>query len=446
MSTPHPPPGPGDTPAATSGQLPPTTGSGAPRSTRRRPPRGLVAVIVGILIVGAGAIVVVAIRSGEDGEAGGRPLPTSAAPASTSSTSTSTTTSTTSTTTPPSAPAPPSTPAVQPSTARPSTSAPPPTLPGDALDLGSGVHLHVPAGWSKVSGPDDPLTISDGTTWYSAQVQQRRAGEGPQPVLQDAVDTFDRDNAAVSYSPATFRGTISGAVPADEYGLVYSAIAHDGTRLSGALQAFVRGDGLAMVVDAWNATDAWPDDSPVPAAITDAIERSLTRAPKLGAAETLPVVPSFRVTSVHPLVSPHGLAGFTVPPGFEAWSPVSDGGVTVAGSTNGITDLVAIAMPAPTSVEEVFETVTADLDERYPDLVIDPPSAQGSRDGALRLGAGFAGTLGGRPIAGGLDVWLVSGDTAFAFAYTYYADIEVDGANPDPDATQFAYSAFADSF
>lgn len=39
----------------------------------------------------------------------------------------------------------------------------------------------------------------------------------------------------------------------------------------------------------------------------------------------------------------------------------------------------------------------------------------------------------------------MEGDTAFAFAYTYDADVELGGANPDPVATQFAYSAFADS-
>lgn len=447
MSTPPPPQGPGDPHAASTGLPPPTLGPPG-RAARRRPSGAAAAVIAGVVIIGGVAIIVAAARSGGDGDRAGQ------SPASSVAVSTTTASSTTSTTTPTTTAAPePSTsppassaPATQPSNPRPSTSPPTTALPPGAVDLGSGVHLPVPPGWSQVSGPDDPLTISDGSTWYSAQVVQRTAGEGPQPVVQDVVDTFDGDNAAVSYSPVRFQGTVSGPMPADEYALVYSAVGNDGGRLSGEIHAFVRGDGLVMVIDAWNATDAWPDQSVIPPEITDTVQRSLTTAPKRGAAETLPVVAAFRVDSAHPVVSPHGLAGFTVPPGFEAWPPVNDGGITVAGATNGSTDLVAIAMPAPDTVDEVFATVTADLDERYPGLVIDAPSPQGTRDGASRLGAGFAGTLGGRPIAGGLDVWLVDGDTAYAFAYTYYADIEPDGANPDPVATQFAYSAFADSF
>jgi hypothetical protein len=386
-------------------------------------------------------IIAVARSSGED-EAGGPPPGASVAPSSTLTSATSTTTTTlVQTTSPASSP-----PAVQPTTPRPVTSAPSTSVPASVLELGSGVHLPVAPGWERVSGPEDPLTISDGTTWYTAEVTRRPAGEGPQPVLQEVVDAIDGDNAAVSYSPTRFVRTVGGPVPADEYTLVYSAIGLDGARFSGTIQAFLRGDGLVMVVEAWQAAEAWPDEAVIPAEITSAVERSLTGAPKLGAAETLPVVAPFRLTSAHPVVSPRGLAGFTVPPGFEAWPPVADGGIWVAGATNGSTDLMAIAMPAPDSVDEVFATVAADLDERYPGLVIDTPSPQGSRDGATRLGAGFAGTLGGRPIAGGIDVWLVEGDTAYAFDYSYYADIEADGANPDPMATQFAYAAYADSF
>jgi hypothetical protein len=317
----------------------------------------------------------------------------------------------------------------------------------DGVDLGNGVHIHVPDGWTTVSGPDDPFTISDGSIWYSPQVMPRSAGEGPHAAMQEAVDVIDGANAAVSYSPVTFQRTVSGTAPADEYALVYSVIGYDGARLSGTLRLFVRGDGLVMLVDAWNSSGAWPDEAAVPTTISEPLEQSLTTAPRLGPAETLPIFASFRVASAHSIVSPYGLAGFTVPPGFEAWSPPAAGGdLRVAGATNGSTELVAIALPARGSIEEVFAEVTADLDERYPGLVIDAPTAQGSRDGTERLGAGFAGTLGGRPIAGGVDVWLVEGDMAYGFAYTYHADIEIDGANPDAVATQFAYAAFADSF
>lgn len=448
MSTPH--PAPGEMSVATNDRSPTAGGArGTGRRPRRRPPGALVAVIAGVVLVAAVATIIAVARSaGDEDEAGAPPPAASVEPSSSASTSATTMP-------PPTTPPPSSPPALQPTTpsaTAPRSSAPrtttsaPSEVPDGMLALGSGVRLPVPAGWQPVSGPDDPPTISDGATWYSAVVMQRAAGEGPQPVFQELVDTIDGANAAVSYSPVRFVRTVSGGMPADEYALVYSSIGHDGARFSGAIQAFLRGDGLVMVVDAWQAAEAWPDGRVIPAEITDAAERSLTGAPKLGASETLPVVGPFRVTSAHPVVSPHGLAGFTVPPGFEPWPPVADGDITVAGATNGSTDLVAIAMPAPDSVEEVFAMVTEDLDERYPGLVIDAPSPQGSRDGATRLGAGFAGTLDGRPIAGGLDVWLVEGDTAYAFAYRYYADIELDAVNPDPMATQFAYAAYADSF
>jgi hypothetical protein len=433
-----------------SGRPPSRRGPFAKRRPGWRPSGASAAILAGVAIVVAGAIAVALSRAGDDEPTGEQPA--GAAVSSTPSASSAPTTApmttppATSATAPPT-PSPSTTPAA---TVRPPTSMPPSTAPStapsDGLDLGHGVHLDIPTGWQTVSGPDDPLTISDGSIWYSPQMLQHLPGDGPQPLMQQAIAAIDGASAAVSYSPVTFQRTAGGAVPADDYALVYSAIGPDGARLSGTIHALVRGDGLALVVDAWTTSDAWPDGTVIPAAMSDALERSLTRAPKLGPAETLPVVAPFRVTSVHPLVSPHGLAGFTMPPGFEAWSPPdAGGGLSAAGATDGSTDLVAIALPAPDTVEEVFAAVTADLDERYPGLVIDPPTAQGSREGTARLGAGFAGTLGGRPIAGGVDVWLVEGDTAFAFAYTYDADVELGGANPDPVATQFAYSAFADS-
>jgi hypothetical protein len=442
MPTPHPPPVPGEMPTATSRRSSPTSAaSGAGRPPGRRSPAVLVAVIAGVALVATVGVIIAVARSSGDDDAGGLSPGASVAPSSAPIATTSTTAAPAPTTAPAASP-----PAVQPTAPRPTTSAPSTSVPANVLDLGSGVHLPLAAGWQRVSGPDDPLTISDGITWYSSNVTRRPAGEGPQPVLQDVVHAIDAVNAAVSYSPVRFIRTVGGPMPADEYALVYSAIGLDGARFSGAIQAFLRGDGLVMVVEAWQAAEAWPDEPVIPAEITDAVERSLTGAPKLGAAETLPVVAPFRLSSVHPVVSPRGLAGFTLPPGFEAWPPTTDGDLSVAGATNGSTDLIAIAMPAPDSVEEVFASVAADLDQRYPGLVIDTPSPQGSRDGATRLGAGFAGTLGGRPIAGGVDVWLVEGPTAYAFAYVYHADIEADGANPEAVATQFAYAAYADSF
>lgn len=321
-----------------------------------------------------------------------------------------------------------------------------PEVPADTTDLGEGISLVVPPGWARTSGPDDPVTISDGTTWYTATVVEHEPDDGPAELLQDVVDTFDGEHTSVSYSPVRYQGTVSASLPADEYRVVYSAITEAGGRTSGAVHTFLRGDGLAVVVHAWNLTDTWPEQHEATDPITEALARSLTAAPPIATAETLPIAAPFRVTSEHPLVAARGLAGFTVPPGFDAWPPVTVDGITLAGASNGITDVVAIAMPAPATVDEVFAAVVDDLDERYPGLVVDTPSPQGTRDGVSRLGAGFAGTRGGRPIAGGVDAWLVAGDTAYAFAYTYYADIELGGANPDPVATQFAYSAYADSF
>jgi hypothetical protein len=126
-------------------------------------------------------------------------------------------------------------------------------------------------------------------------------------------------------------------------------------------------------------------------------------------------------------------------------APSNVGGVAVGAATNGQTDLLGISVPAAGSVEADFAAVTDALDQRYSGLVYEQPSPQGTRDGWKRLGAGFAGTLNGRPISGGVDVWQVPGGTAYGFAYVYYADITADGTNPDQNATQFAYSAYADS-
>lgn len=444
MSAPHPPPGPGEPPDPSNGLPPPSTPAGG-----RGPSPAVVAAIAGLAVAIVVGIGVVVARSGDDDSGASR---TTGAPVATSST-TSVPVTTTSTL-PPTTSAPTTSPTTSASTTSaltnpPTTSVPTlpaPSFPADALDLGQGVVVALPPGWMRTEDGEDTITVSDGSAWYAARVAEHDPGDGPAALVQDVVDTFDRSYLSVSYTPVRYRGTVSGTLPADEYRLAYSAITEDGDRLSGAIHAFVRGDGLTAVVNAWNMTDAWPDEHPATDSITDGIERALTDAPELGTAATLPIVAPFRVESAHPLVTANGLAGFTVPPGFEAWTPVTENGITLAGATNGATDVVAISMPAPATVEDVFDAVVGDLDERYPGLVIDTPSPQGTRDGVSRLGAGFAGTLDGRPIAGGIDAWLVGGDTAYAFAYTYYADIELDGSNPDSLATQFAYSAYADSF
>ena len=71
MSTPQPPPAPGDPPAATSGSPAPAPGSTATgRTARRRPPGALLAVLAGIVLLGATASIIAVTRSGGDATLG----------------------------------------------------------------------------------------------------------------------------------------------------------------------------------------------------------------------------------------------------------------------------------------------------------------------------------------------------------------------------------------
>jgi len=244
----------------------------------------------------------------------------------------------------------------------PSTTAP---LPDGAVDLGSGVHLVVPAGWD-IEWDDLGPIITDGVDHAALEVHVRPAGEDPAVALQAYVDGFDADFDAVAYSPVTWRDTFgTGRVTVQQYGLYYTTYAaDDGVGDRGGLYALVRADGLTLLIDVWNEGGG----TGLPDATADQLRQSLLAAPPVGDAVVRPVTPPFRVDTVHTQVVIDELTGFTLAPGFEVvaegpgWARASDGWY----------DVELHAYAGIESLDAAMAEADLLVRERYTDVVYEP--------------------------------------------------------------------------
>lgn len=313
--------------------------------------------------------------------------------------------STTTGPTPGSPTAPATAPATSVPVSEPSTTAP---LPDGAVDLGSGVHLVVPAGWD-IEWDDLGPIITDGVDHAALEVHVRPAGEDPAVALQAYVDGFDADFDAVAYSPVTWRDTFgTGRVTVQQYGLYYTTYAaDDGVGDRGGLYALVRADGLTLLIDVWNEGGG----TGLPDATADQLRQSLLAAPPVGDAVVRPVTPPFRVDTVHTQVVIDELTGFTLAPGFEVvaegpgWARASDGWYDVElHAYAGIESLDAAMAEADLLVRERYTDVVYEPEDQVDEQLADLGLARRS----LPWTALF--TVDGTPCGGITTAWWAATD------------------------------------
>ena len=198
----------------------------------------------------------------------------------------------------------------------------PVAIPAGALDLGDGVFVPVSAGWTGTL-ENGVVHLTDGTVEVLAQVVLRQPGESPQLIIDEYVAGFIDPMGTVSARPVTLRWSTEAPRPATEYGFFYNTFdpaAADGQGFAGGVSAFIRNDGLTLMLDVWApaaVTGSLPDDS------FNALIDSFLAAPEVAIPAPLAMVPDFRVTSASATALVGPIAGFTVAPGFtvEASTP-----------------------------------------------------------------------------------------------------------------------------
>lgn len=315
-------------------------------------------------------------------------------------------------------------------------------LPVGAVALGFGVHVVVPDGWDAETD-DTGLLITDGIDSVAIEVHARPAGEGPAPVLQQYVDTFDGDFEAVSYSPVTLRTTFgSKDALVQQYGLYYGTYAaDDGIGYRGGLFVLVRADGLTVLIDVWNEGDG--NGLPEDAATT--LRDSLVAAPLLGEAVEPETVAAFRVTSVHPLAIVDGLTGFAIAPGFELTAGGDDTGW--ARVSNGLRDFEMHAYADIADLDAAMAEADALVSERYTDVVDETAEDEEVSDlGLLRRSIPWTATYAadGGACGGITTAWWDPADLVAHLVIEgfYWMD---DGSVPAEAETWFMFDSAASS-
>lgn len=326
-------------------------------------------------------------------------------------------------------------------TVAPETSTTVPAIPADAIDLGHGVYIPIPAGWTQTNSPGAAVTLSDGTTSVAAQVLARTPGENPATLMQEYVDTFDTDFETVSYGPTANIRRLDGEPAVDVYNtfyLTYDVAADFG--LSGAVNAYIRGDGLSLIYDVYGpstATGSFPTDA------ADTMRLSLQHAPLLKPLVALVPVAAFRVSSVHPFVQVDGLTGFCAAPGFTIFTAGNNRGLV----TNGTEDFQVDKLLAQPDTNAVTASAQSVIGENYTgvsftELTLSDPDPYGIVHGSF----GWTGTyVGGNPSAGEVDFYF---DPATQNAYSVLRAwfTGADNSEPFPAHGQFMLHSMFNGF
>lgn len=291
--------------------LPPPQPPQAPApalGTRRRPPGLIIGGLVAVVLVAGGATFLA--TRGDDDKATTRPATTPTTTPTTARPRTSSPVSTLVITTP-------STTAIVDSTVADTT---PDTvvIPAGATELGYGVFVPVQANVT-VDG-DDPYTFTNTDTDIDTilQVLNRDAGEDPNVLLQEYIDTFDSDYPLIAYTASEVFDPGHLGFPNLRLARVsYELYQDDQSKpnVGGAVYAVVRNDGLSIVGDVYGP----PEDEMFTDETYRAMVGSLSNAPSVG--ETAPwfaATPALP-TSVHASVAlPFPTSRhLTLAPGYE---------------------------------------------------------------------------------------------------------------------------------
>jgi hypothetical protein len=191
-------------------------------------------------------------------------------------------------------------------------------IPPGATELGYGVYVPVQANVT-VDG-DDPYTFTNTDTGIDTilQVLNRDAGEDPNVLLQEYIDTFDGDYPLMAYTVSEVFDPGHLGFPNLRLARVsYELYQEDQSKpnVGGAVYAVVRDDGLSIVGDVYGP----PEDEMFTDETYRAMVGSLSNAPSVG--ETAAWFPATSVlpTSVHasvPLPFPTS-RHLTLAPGYE---------------------------------------------------------------------------------------------------------------------------------
>ncbi|MCU1389024.1 MAG: hypothetical protein JWL72_2362 [Ilumatobacteraceae bacterium] len=313
-------------------------------------------------------------------------------------------------------------------------------LPAGALDLGYQVYIPVPEGYTDTKSDTGLDTISnpDASTKLSIQVLSRTAGENPAVLMQEYADSFTDEFEATSFS-STVRYTLSGTMPAYEYGTYYEAYdanEADGVSLAGALYVFQRADGLSVVYDVFGpgATMGLPEEA------FNTFLSSFSAAPLVGPAGVLQAFPNFRPTTSIPLAMVSNVLGFTPTPDF---APATDpnGGTRVSTGTE---DFTVNLLQAQATADAAVSAADGLLASEYTDITFDASIPYDPYQGLTHVGITWRGTYtDGNPVAGAIDLyWDPKSTNAIAIARDWY--IQDNGQEPSAPQTSFMNAAVTD--
>ena len=309
-------------------------------------------------------------------------------------------------------------------------------MPPNAIDLHHDVYIPIPDGWTHTvtSTGLDILVSPDKGSKLEIQVLTRPVGEAPSVLMQEYANLFSGTYDAFDFA-STVRYTVSGPVPAYEYGsyyIGYSPTGAAGVGIVGALYMFQRADGLSAIYDLFGPTSSMG----VGDAAFQAFTTSFEAAPLLGPTGNLQAFGPFRLTTGVASVPISSILGFTPAPGF---TPSTDpgGGARVSSSDYDYTVKELTAQPSADAALQAAQDV---LGNEYTGIVF---TAQQSHDpfrGLTNISLSWNGTYtDGKPASGAIEVfWDPTTMNAISITRAYYST--ADGSEPEATQTSFMYN------
>jgi hypothetical protein len=250
------------------------------------------------------------------------------------------------------------------------------TLPADgALDLGEGMVVGLPDGFSVVEAPEGVTRLGNGEISLDVQVLPRTPGEAADVLAQEYAATFDGDFDAVTYSPVTSVLTSSGLTRVSTYD--YTTFTTGGSSLYGVVEILTRADGLSVVVDQYAAADV--EQTPQSAWLEE-VSAAFAAAPSLGADAALSEAAPFDITSVHPTVELSPKVRFTPAPGFTIERQENN----IVTLSNGTYVFEAEFVPGVATIDDLVTFGKVVLGDFLPEASVDTTDDLTSSTGVIR--------------------------------------------------------------
>ncbi|MEO6125666.1 MAG: hypothetical protein ABIR32_18350 [Ilumatobacteraceae bacterium] len=319
-----------------------------------------------------------------------------------------------------------------------------PAIPEGAADLGNGVALLIPAGFSQTTGGGGSTTLTDNVSVIYAQTAVRSPGTDPGVLTQEYVNAFDPFFTTISYSPTAKSRSLAGEPATDVYSTYF--VTFDGTTKAvqtGSIDVYVRTDGLVLVVSAYGPNGY---QNVIPTASSDVLNASFLATPLVGAPQPLVPLAPFRVATIHPPVTVDGLVAFTAAPGFSIVGPTGQGRGFV---TNGTEDVQVDRTAGQADVSVVTSTAQGILSQNYTgieysELTLSDPDPWGVVHGSFNW-VGFY--VGGQRSVGNVDLYYDPATTnAYVMFRTWFAPDAANDADPSAAESQFMLRTLFNSF